>query len=95
MLPVFMLWVSFGNICLIIKFGRIVNVSSTNGESTLYPTSIDYDASKAAINNLTKNFAIQFSPYVLVNAIMPGWIDTDMNKQLNKEFLTEEKTKHY
>ena len=53
------------------KSGRIINISSTNGDKTIYPTSIDYDASKAAINNLTKNFAIEFAPYVLVNAIMP------------------------
>lgn len=31
------------------KSGRIINVSSTNGINTFYPTSIDYDASKAAI----------------------------------------------
>lgn len=73
------------------KCGRIVNISSTNGDQTIYPTSIDYDASKAAINNLTKNFAIEFAPYVLVNAIMPGWVMTDMNKQLDKEFLESER----
>ncbi len=73
------------------KSGKIVNISSTNGDQTIYPTSIDYDASKAAINNLTKNFAIEFAPYVLVNAVMPGWVMTEMNKQLDKEFLENER----
>ena len=73
------------------KSGRIVNISSTNGDQTLYPTSIDYDASKAAINNLTKNFAIELAPYVLVNAIMPGWVMTEMNEQLDSDFLESEK----
>lgn len=73
------------------KSGRIVNISSTNGDQTLYPMSIDYDASKAAINNLTKNFAIELSPYVLVNAIMPGWVMTEMNEQLDSDFLESER----
>lgn len=72
------------------KSGKIVNISSTNGDQTIYPTSIDYDASKAAINNLTRNFAIEFAPYVLVNAVMPGWVMTEMNKQLDKDFLASE-----
>lgn len=81
----------FGQFMFKNKKGRIVNISSTNGDQTLYPTSIDYDASKAAINNLTKNFAIQFAPYVLVNAIMPGWVMTEMNEGLDKEFLESER----
>lgn len=88
---VFVMSKIFGKYMYDHKVGRIINISSTNGESTLYPTSIDYDASKAAINNLTKNFAIEFAPYVLVNAIMPGWVMTEMNKQLDKNFLESEK----
>ena len=43
------------------------------------------------INNLTKNFAIELAPYVLVNAIMPGWVMTEMNEQLDSDFLESEK----
>lgn len=68
------------------KNGKIINVSSTNGINTLFPSSIDYDASKAAIINLTYNLAIQFSPYINVNAVAPGWVNTEMNKELPEDF---------
>ena len=71
-------------------FGSIVNVSSTNGILDCFPTSIDYDASKAALINLTHNLARQFSPYVRVNAVAPGWVNTDMNKDLTDEFKKNE-----
>ncbi len=75
------------------KYGKIVNISSTNGLDTTYPYSIDYDASKAAIINLTKNLAIEFAPDINVNAVAPGWVDTEMNSNLSKEYLKEEKAK--
>ncbi len=76
-----------------VKKGKIINISSTNGLNTLYPTSIDYDASKAAVISLTKNMAIEFAPYINVNAIAPGWVNTKMNEQLPQEFLEEEHKK--
>lgn len=77
------------------KQGRIINVSSTNGINTFFPTSIDYDASKAALINLTHNLAIQFAPYVHVNAVAPGWVNTDMNKDLPQNLIEEETEKIY
>lgn len=71
--------------------GKIINISSTNGIDTTYTTSIDYDASKAALINLTKNLAIEFAPYINVNSIAPGWVDTEMNSELPKRFLKNEK----
>ena len=82
-----------GKIMIDQKYGKIINISSTNGINTLYPYSADYDASKAALINLTKNLAIQFAPYVNVNTVAPGWVDTDMNQNLPKSYLREEKEK--
>lgn len=75
------------------KEGCIINISSTNGIDTVYPESLDYDASKAGILSLTKNLAIQYAPYIRVNSIAPGWVLTDMNKELDDDFMEEEKSK--
>ncbi len=75
------------------KNGNIINISSTNGLDTTYPESIDYDASKAGIISLNHNLANYFAPYVRVNTICPGWVNTDMNKDLDKEFIDEETSK--
>ena len=62
--------------------GSIINVSSTNAIDTYYPESCDYDASKAGVISLTHNLAREFSPYIRVNCVCPGWVNTDMNKEL-------------
>lgn len=77
------------------KVTRIINISSTNGIDCNFPTSIDYDASKAAVISLTKNFAIEYAPKVLVNSVAPGWMTTPMNDQLPKELIEEECSKIY
>ncbi len=71
-------------------FGKIINISSTNGIDYNSPYSLDYDASKAGIISLTKNMAQILAPNVNVNCIAPHWMNTDMNKELDKEFLQEE-----
>ena len=70
---------------------NILNISSTNGINTMYPTSMDYDASKAGIISLTKNLAVQLAPNVNVNSIAPAWIETDMNASLPASFIEGEK----
>lgn len=70
--------------------GRIINTSSTNGIYSTYQDSMDYDASKAGVIAITRSLAKDLAPKILVNSIAPGWVDTDMNKDLPKDFLKEE-----
>lgn len=77
------------------KSGKIINVASTNGYNFCSPLCMDYDASKAGIITLTHNFAMQLQPYVNVNAVAPGWVDTEMNRDLGENFYEEEKEKIY
>lgn len=85
---------------LVIKYGSklmekgsIINVSSTNGIDTEYIESIDYDASKAGVISLTRNFANALAPNIRVNAVAPGWVNTEMTKDLFEEFKKEEEKK--
>ena len=73
--------------------GNIINISSTNGIDTNYPYSMDYDASKAGIISLTNNFAKEYAPNIRVNCVAPGWINTDMNKDMDEEFKENENEK--
>ena len=74
-------------------YGVIINISSTNGIDTPYIESVDYDASKAGLISLSNNLANYLAPYVRVNTICPGWINTNMNKNLDKEFINKEENK--
>ena len=72
------------------EHGSIVNISSTNGINTYYPTSVDYDASKAGIISLTYDSAVQYAPNVRVNCVAPGWVNTEMNDELPEDFVKSE-----
>ncbi len=75
------------------KSGRIINISSTNGIDTNEVYSMDYDASKAGVLSLTHNFAKALAPFVLVNAVAPGWVNTESVLEMNPTYLESEKKK--
>lgn len=76
------------------KCGKIINIASTNGINTYYPMCFDYDASKAGIISLTHNLAMQFAPYINVNAIAPGFIATQSEiKDMSEDFIKSEEEK--
>ena len=83
----------FGDIMYENKSGNIINISSTNGIDTYYEYSLDYDASKAGVINLTHNIASHYAPYIRVNTICSGWINTDMNKNMDIDFKRQEENK--
>ena len=72
------------------KKGSIINVGSNTAINAYYPYSLDYDASKAGVISLTHNLATELSPNIRVNAICPGWVNTDMNKQLDDDYINDE-----
>lgn len=69
------------------KYGKIVNIATIDVMTTYNAESAEYDASKAALISLTKTSSLQFQPYVNVNCVCPGWVATDMNKELPQELL--------
>lgn len=71
------------------KNGCIINISSIWGV-TGGSCEVSYSTAKAAINGFTKALAKELGPsQVRVNAIAPGIIDTDMNKNLVKEDIED------
>lgn len=61
------------------KWGRIINISSTAGQrGEAYHS--HYAASKGAVISFTKSLCTELGEYnINVNAIAPGWVDTDMS----------------
>lgn len=65
------------------KFGKIINITSNNALNEYDSSTLEYDCSKSGLITLTHDLAIEYSPYVNVNAIAPGWIMTDKVKLTN------------
>ena len=60
------------------RFGRIVNIGSINGQAGQYGQ-VNYAAAKSGIHGFTKALAQEGAAYgITVNAIAPGYIDTEM-----------------
>jgi 2-deoxy-D-gluconate 3-dehydrogenase len=72
------------------KRGKIINIGSMYSYfgSGLIPS---YSAAKGAIVQLTKSMAIEFAPHnIQVNAIAPGWIETDMTAPVRTMPMNDE-----
>lgn len=72
---------------LIHKYGRIINIASLSGMKGL-PGQVNYSAAKAGMIGATKALAQEIGrKNVTVNAIAPGFISTDMTKDLPEKEL--------
>lgn len=75
------------------KYGRIANVSSIRGIPPLASNrGISYSASKAAVINLTSSLAKEYAPYITVNSVAPGFINTDITQFWNDKVWQQAKT---
>jgi 3-oxoacyl-[acyl-carrier protein] reductase len=67
------------------RWGRIVNITSIVGQAGS-PGQVNYAASKAGLIGLTKSLAQEVaSRNITVNAVAPGYVSTDMTKDLPEE----------
>jgi acetoacetyl-CoA reductase len=69
------------------NFGRIVNIGSINGQAGQYGQ-VNYAAAKSGIHGFTKALAQEgAAKNITVNAIAPGYIDTDMVRAVPPQVL--------
>lgn len=69
--------------------GKIITMASIAGRSGAGPIAAliaPYRASKAALISLTQSAAITLAPHITVNAICPGLVETDMWKQMDRDW---------
>jgi len=72
------------------KTGKIINIASEYSRFG-NPVAPSYAASKGALIQLTKSMAIELAPYnVQVNAIVPGWIESDMTAPIKSRPFYQE-----
>ncbi|HQT77323.1 MAG TPA: acetoacetyl-CoA reductase [Rhodopila sp.] len=69
------------------KFGRVVNIGSINGQAGQYGQ-VNYAAAKSGIHGFTKALAQEGARFgITVNAIAPGYVDTEMVRAVPGEVL--------
>jgi 3-oxoacyl-[acyl-carrier protein] reductase len=75
-------WITQCALPLMKEGGRIVNISSVAGRTGVAGGRSLYGAAKAGIDALTRNWALELAPRkILVNAVAPGYITTDMTAE--------------
>jgi len=63
--------------------GKIINITSISGEKATDPLQVPYCTSKGGANMLTKIMAVALAQYKInVNAILPGTVETDINRDI-------------
>ena len=71
------------------RFGRIVNVASVVGARRANPGQANYAASKAGLVGLTRTVAAEVARRaVTVNAVAPGFVETDLTEDVGRELLS-------
>jgi acetoacetyl-CoA reductase len=71
------------------QFGRIINVGSVNGQAGQYGQ-VNYAAAKSGIHGFTKALALESAGKgITVNAIAPGYVDTDLVRAVPPEILAK------
>ncbi len=71
------------------KFGRIINISSVNGQRGQFGQT-NYSAAKAGMHGFTKSLAMEVAKYgITVNTISPGYIGTDMVMAVPEKVLAQ------
>ena len=67
----------------------IINISSQDAEDTYSELNIDYSASKAALNSLTKSTALAL-PNINIYAVMLPWVNTEAIREMDPTYLENE-----
>jgi 3-oxoacyl-[acyl-carrier protein] reductase len=83
---VFLTCKAFAPLLLNGEYASIVNIASTSFFEGKYPA-VHYNASKAGVVALTKTLARQLAPKLRVNAVAPGFIDTNLSKRYSQTQL--------
>ena len=73
--------------------GIVINISSLDSTITFSSLSVDYIASKAGVNTLTKTFCLEYKDIKFITLLFP-WIRTSSVLEMNPEYLKEEMEKY-
>lgn len=73
----------------IMNLGFVINISSLDSYDTYSDISMDYCASKAAINSLTQTFSLAIKNIKFISILLP-WLNTYSVRCMNQEYLNSE-----